>query len=69
MPFHPAATVLSGVAPSRRLDPARWGEKFRQALEQAMLGYTNKQITTAQMIAQLLKLAKRHGQELGLSNE
>ncbi len=50
-------------------------QKFREALEKAMLGYTNKQITTAQMIAQLLELAKwvreakRHGEELGLSEE
>jgi type I restriction enzyme, R subunit len=50
-------------------------QKFREALEKAMLGYTNKQITTAQMIAQLLELAKwvreakRYGQELGLSDE
>jgi type I restriction enzyme R subunit len=50
-------------------------QKFREALEVAMLGYTNKQITTAQMIAQLLELAKwvreakRHGEELGLSDE
>lgn len=50
-------------------------QKFREALEKAMLGYTNKQITTAQMIAQLMELAKwvreakRHGQELGLSDE
>jgi type I restriction enzyme, R subunit len=49
--------------------------KFREALEKAMLGYTNKQITTAQMIAQLLELAKwmreakRHGQDLGLTDE
>lgn len=49
--------------------------KFREALEKAMLGYTNKQITTAQMIAQLLELAKwvreakQHGQDLGLSDE
>ena len=41
----------------------------------AMLGYTNKQITTAEMIAQLLELAKwvreakKHGQELGLDRE
>ena len=48
---------------------------FRQALEQAMLGYTNKQITTAQMIAKLLELAKwvreakKRGVELGLSDE
>lgn len=50
-------------------------QKFREALEKAMLGYTNKQITTAQMIAQLLELAKwvrdakRHGQDLGLNDE
>jgi type I restriction enzyme R subunit len=50
-------------------------QKFRDALEKAMLSYTNKQITTAQMIAQLLELAKwvrdakRHGQDLGLSDE
>lgn len=49
--------------------------KFREALEKAMLGYMNKQVTTAQMISQLLELAKwvreakRHGQELGLSDE
>lgn len=50
-------------------------QKFREALEKALLGYTNKQVTTAQMIAQLLDLAKwvreakRHGEELGLSDE
>lgn len=50
-------------------------QKFREALERAMLGYTNRQITTAQMIAQLLELAKwvreakQHGKELGLSAE
>ena len=33
-------------------------QKFREALEKAMLGYTNKQISTAQMIAHLLELAK-----------
>jgi type I restriction enzyme R subunit len=50
-------------------------QKFRAALEKAMLGYTNKQITTAEMIAQLLELAKwvreakKHGQELGLDSE
>jgi type I restriction enzyme R subunit len=50
-------------------------QKFREALEKAMLGYTNKQITTAQMVAQLLELAKwvrdakRHGHDLGLSDE
>jgi type I restriction enzyme R subunit len=50
-------------------------QKFREALEKAMLGYTNKQITTAEMIAQLLELAKwvreakKHGEELGLNQE
>ena len=50
-------------------------QKFREALEKAMVGYTNKQITTAEMIAQLIELAKwvreakRHGDELGLSGE
>jgi len=50
-------------------------QKFREALEKAMLGYTNKQINTAQMIAQLLELAKwireakRHGEDLGLNDE
>lgn len=50
-------------------------QKFREALEKAMLAYTNKQINTAQMIAQLLELAKwvrealRSGQDLGLSDE
>ncbi len=49
--------------------------RFREALEKAMLRYTNKQITTAEMIAQLLELAKwvreaqKHGQELGLNDE
>ncbi|NIJ94297.1 type I restriction enzyme R subunit [Xanthomonas campestris] len=50
-------------------------QKFRQALETAMLGYTNKQITTAQMIAHLLELAKwvaeakQEGRNLGLGEE
>jgi type I restriction enzyme R subunit len=50
-------------------------QKFREALEKAMLGYTNKQISTAEMIAKLLQVAKwvreakRHGEELGLSSE
>lgn len=50
-------------------------KKFREALEKAMLRYTNKQITTAEMIAQLLELAKwvreiqKHGQDLGLNDE
>ena len=49
--------------------------KFREALEDAMLRYTNKAITTAEMISQLIDLAKslrdaqRHGEELGLSGE
>jgi type I restriction enzyme, R subunit len=49
--------------------------KFREALEKAMLGYTNKQISTVQMIAHLLELAKwvreakQRGEELGLSKE
>lgn len=50
-------------------------QKFREALEKAMLVYMNKQITTAEMIAKLLELAKwvreakKHGQDLGLSTE
>jgi type I restriction enzyme, R subunit len=50
-------------------------KKFREALEDAMLRYTNKAITTAEMIARLIELAKhlreaqRHGEELGLSSE
>jgi type I restriction enzyme, R subunit len=49
--------------------------KFREALEEAMLRYTNKAVTTAEMIARLIDLAKsmreaeRHGEELGLSEE
>ena len=49
--------------------------KFLKALEDAMLRYTNKAITTAEMISQLIDLAKslrdaqRHGEELGLSRE
>lgn len=49
--------------------------KFREALEAAMLRYTNKAITTAEMISQLLELARwvrqaqKQGQELGLSDE
>ena len=49
--------------------------KFREALEDAMLRYTNRAITTAEMISQLIDLAKslrdaqRHGEELGLSCE
>jgi len=50
-------------------------KKFREALENALLRYTNKAITTAEMISRLLDLAKhlreaqRHGEELGLSGE
>jgi type I restriction enzyme R subunit len=50
-------------------------KKFREALEDALLRYTNKAITTAEMISRLLDLAKhlreaqQHGQELGLSME
>jgi type I restriction enzyme R subunit len=49
--------------------------KFREALEDAMLRYTNKAITTAEMIARLIDLAKslrdaqKRGEELGLSGE
>ena len=49
--------------------------KFREALEDAMLRYTNKAISTAEMIARLIDLAKhlrdaqKHGKELGLSGE
>lgn len=49
--------------------------KFREALEDAMLRYTNKAITTAEMITRLIDLAKslrdaqRHGEELGMSVE
>jgi type I restriction enzyme R subunit len=50
-------------------------KQFREALEDAMTRYTNKQITTAEMITKLLDLARwvreaqRHGQDLGLSDE
>jgi type I restriction enzyme, R subunit len=50
-------------------------KKFREALEDAMLRYTNKAITTAEMIARLIDLAKhlrdaqKLGEELGLSAE
>ncbi|MEK7315395.1 MAG: type I restriction endonuclease subunit R [Candidatus Eisenbacteria bacterium] len=49
--------------------------KFREALEDAMLRYTSKAITTAEMISRLIDLAKslrdakKHGEELGLSSE
>ena len=50
-------------------------KKFREALEDTLLRYTNKAITTAEMITRLLDLAKHlreaqhHGEELGLSVE
>ena len=49
--------------------------KFREALEEALLRYTNKAITTAEMIARLIDLARdlreahREGEALGLSTE
>jgi len=49
--------------------------KFREALADAMLRYTNKAISTAEMIGRLIDLAKhlrdaqRHGEALGLSRE
>ncbi|HSO83668.1 type I restriction endonuclease subunit R [Thiocapsa sp.] len=49
--------------------------KFREALEDALLRYTNKAITTAEMIARLIDLARdlreaqRQGDALGLSTE
>ncbi len=49
--------------------------KFREALEDAMLRYTNKAISTAEMITRLIDLAKhlrdaqKHGEALGLSGE
>lgn len=49
--------------------------KFREALQDAMRGYTNKAITTAEVIVRLIELAQhlreaeRHGEELGLSIE
>jgi len=50
-------------------------KKFREALEDAMLRYTNKAISTAEMIARLLDLAKhlrevqRAGEALGITQE
>ncbi|WP_024906123.1 type I restriction endonuclease subunit R [Robbsia andropogonis] len=50
-------------------------KKFREVLEDAMLRYTNKAITTAEMISRLLDLAKfmreaqLHGEELGMTAE
>jgi type I restriction enzyme R subunit len=49
--------------------------KFREALEDAMLRYTNRAISTAEMIARLIDLAKtlreaqKHGEKLGLNAE
>ncbi len=49
--------------------------KFREALEDALLKYTNKAITTAEMITRLIDLAKelraaqKRGEELGMSQE
>ncbi len=49
--------------------------KFREALEDAMARYTNKAISTAEMVSRLIDLAKslrdaqRHGEALGLSGE
>jgi type I restriction enzyme R subunit len=49
--------------------------KFREALEDALLRYTNKAITTAEMIARLIDLARdlreahRQDEALGLSTE
>jgi len=49
--------------------------KFREALEKALQQYTNKAITTAEMISRLLELAKwvreaqKRGDQLGLSTE
>jgi hypothetical protein len=42
----------------QRADGPGAGAEVSRALEKVMRGYTNKQITTAQMIAQLLELAK-----------
>jgi type I restriction enzyme R subunit len=50
-------------------------DKFREALEKALLRYTNKAITTAEMIVQLIELAhwlrdaQKHGETLGLTQE
>ncbi len=49
--------------------------KFREALEDAMLRYTNRAISAAEMITRLIDLAKtlreaqKHGEELGLNPE
>jgi type I restriction enzyme R subunit len=60
------ATERTNIVQSRR---------FREALEDAMLRYTNKAISTAELIARLIDLAKqlreaqKHGEELGLTEE
>lgn len=49
--------------------------RFREALEDAMLRYTNRAISAAEMITRLIDLAKslrdaqKHGEELGLNPE
>ena len=60
------STARSNIVQSR---------KFREALEDAMARYTNKAISTAEMISRLIDLAKslrdaqKHGEALGLSSE
>ncbi|MCL4209627.1 MAG: type I restriction endonuclease subunit R, partial [Phycisphaerales bacterium] len=50
-------------------------KRFREALAEAMLRYTNKAISTAEMIARLIDLAKhlreaqKHGESLGMTEE
>ena len=50
-------------------------KKFREALEDAMLRYTNKQISTAEMIARLIEIAhlvreeRQRGEDSGESPE
>lgn len=50
-------------------------QRFREVFVQAMLRYTNKQITTAEMIGRLIELAtwvreeQSRGRDLGLSDE
>lgn len=70
--YKPHNLLLDQIKTSERTNLVQ-ARKFREALDQAMLGYTNKQITTAEMIARLLKLAqwvreaRRHGADLCLS--
>ena len=60
------ATERSNIVRSR---------KFRLALAEALLIYNNRAITTAEMVTRLIELAKqlrdarRHGEELGMSDE